>query len=163
VSLRPKRKRASANKDLLGYLLIAATAVLLVGGLSLGYANRAPALDPESLCRLDAAPPAITLILVESSDAFEPRHKRRLRAAIEDEAYRLPKHGRLLLLAMRPDSPREPRALFSKCNPGDGRSANPLFANPTQVQARWESGFLAPLQAAVGRRPRGGGRRGSHR
>lgn len=150
MSRRPKGKRKQ-RKDLLGSLLLAGAAALLASGLALGYVLRPPALDRESLCRLDEPPPAVTLVLIESSDVLQPRHKRRLRAAIEEEAFRLPKHGRLLLLGMRPDDPREPKALFSRCNPGDGRSANPLFANPARVQARFESAFLEPLKAAANR------------
>lgn len=151
MSLRPKGRRKRGGKDVLGVALLAVTGSLLVAGLVLGYAVRPPPLDPQSLCRLDQPPPAVTLVLVESSDALEARHKRRLKAAIAEEAQRLPRYGRLILLGLRPDTPREPKALFSLCNPGDGRLANPLFANPQRIQVRWQTQFLEPLQAAANR------------
>lgn len=158
-----RAKQRRRRRDALGGLLMVLTAALLAVAGAFGLAFRPPPLDPETLCRQDARPPAATLVLIEASDAYEPRHRRRLRAAIEEEARRLPRHGRLTMISVRPEDPREPRVLFARCNPGDGRSVNPVFANPARAQALWEEGFHEPLRAALARA--GGGRRqaaGSH-
>lgn len=148
---RGQRRRRQRLQDGLGVVLLGCTLCLLLGGVGLGYAMRPPALDPETLCRRNAAPAAATLVLVETTDALAPRHRRRLRGVVEEEARRLPVGGRMLVLGVKPNAPRELKMLFSRCNPGDGAAANPLFANTAKAQARWEEAFLTPLAAAAGR------------
>lgn len=148
MSWRRSRRRQRLQ-DGLGIALLALTLCILLGGVGLGYAMRAPALDPENLCRLNVAPAGATLVLVETTDALAPRHRRRLRGVVEEEARRLPVGGRMLVLGVKPNAPRELKVLFSRCNPGDAAAANPLFVNTARAQARWEEHFLSPLTAAA--------------
>lgn len=146
--LHRRRKR---GKDGLALALLAATMAMLGAGLAAGILLRPITLDSQTLCPSLAAPSATTLIVIDTSELLAPRHRKRLRATIEDEANRLPRYGRLSLLSLRPDSPRELIELFSRCNPGDSRSANPLFSNPGRMQARWQEQFADPLKAATAR------------
>lgn len=146
---RPRRKGRSG--DWLGAALIALAVLALGGFAAASFVLRAPPTDSATLCRTDAPAPAHTLILVDATDRLEPRHRRRLEAVVRQEQQRLPRYGRLTLMALRADRPQEPRQLFSLCNPGDGASANPLFQNTKAAQTRWEEGFGAALDRAIRR------------
>jgi hypothetical protein len=135
--------------------LIALALAGLAGLAIAGFALRPPPIDAETLCRTDRALAAHTFILVDSTDRLEPRHRRRLRAVVAQERTRLKPYERLSIAAVRPDRPQEPRLLFSLCNPGDGRDANPLFQNTKRAQERFDETFGTELDRAV-RRASGG-------
>lgn len=142
-------KRQKRGKDQLGLALLMLTIMVLGTGLAAGIVLRPAPTDPRTFCPVLTAPSSITMVLIDGSEQLEPRHRKRLFAAIEDEANRLPRFGRLMLVKMRPQSPRELKEVFLRCNPGDSRTANPLFSNPARVQARWQADFADPLRAAA--------------
>lgn len=149
-------RRAARRGDRTGVLLIAFAFVVLAGLAAAGFMLRPPPTDPDTLCRTDAPLPAHTYILVDATDRLEARHKRLLRAIVQQEQQRLPRYGRLTIANIRADRPREPRVLFSLCNPGDGQMANPLFQNTRRAQERWQASFGDALDRAL--RRAGGGR-----
>lgn len=152
-----RRARARRRSDWLGVALIL-LAVLTLGALSTaGFLLRPPPTDPETLCRTDAPLGAHTFILVDATDRLEARHRRKLKAVVQQEGQRLARHERLTLATIRADRPQEPRVLFSLCNPGDGRSANPLFQNTRKAQERWEAAFGETLDRAIRRAGAGRG------
>jgi hypothetical protein len=140
--------RARRRKDLAGWVLIALSFVALAGGGAAYTLLRPPPTDAETLCRTDAPLRAHTLILVDATDKLEPRHRKRLSAALLQERAKLAPYDRLTILALRPDQPAEPRVLFSLCLPRDASTANPLFENPARLQARWDESIGKALQAA---------------
>ncbi|MGE3866443.1 MAG: hypothetical protein AB7G04_05970, partial [Hyphomonadaceae bacterium] len=143
--------RKARGKDWLGAGLIAlALAGLAAAGAAL-ILLRPPPTDPESLCRTDRPLAAHTIVLVDATDKLAPRHRKRLEAAVAQERARLAPYDRLTILALRPDQPREPRVLFSRCLPRDARLANPLYENPKQLQARWEECVGRALKTALRR------------
>src|SRR5262245_15826335 len=140
-----RSQRRSRRKDWAGVLLIALAFIALGGLAGAALLLRPPPTDSETLCRTDQSLAAHTIILVDATDTLEPRHRRRLEALVRQEGQRLARYDRLTLMSLRADRPQEPRRLFSLCNPGDGRSANPLFQNTRQAQERWEEAFGAEL------------------
>lgn len=146
--LRSARKRA---KDVLGLVLLGLTGCGLIAAIAAAMVLAPVPLDAETLCPQRAPPAAMTLILVDASGPLEPRLRARLRAAILEEAMRLPRLALLDIKGMRPNAPREFVEVFSRCNPGDSGSANPLFSNPARIQARWKIQFADPLKAAAAR------------
>lgn len=155
---RPARRDAR-GKDRLGIVLILGALSALVAMAGAAVSLRPPPTDPDTLCRTDAPVAAHTFILIDGTDRLEPRHRRRVRAAVAQERARLAPYERLTIAALRADRPQEPRLLFSLCNPGDGRDANPWFQNTRRAQARWDEAFGAELDAAV--RRASGGRAGA--
>jgi hypothetical protein len=135
----------------LGFGLLALVAAGLMAVAGMFALNRAPPVDEATLCRTDAPPAAHTVILVDASDAFQPRHKRKLDKVVESERARLARHDRLTILALNGDAPREPFMLFSLCHPGDGRDANPLLESTRTAQTKFEDAFGAPLNEALAR------------
>jgi hypothetical protein len=147
--------RARRRGDVVGGLILAALALALVGGAVLFGLRRVDPVDPETFCALRHPPAAQVVILVDSTDALEPRHRRRVEAAVRAEASRLAKGDRLTLASLSDKDPREPLILFSKCDPGDGASANPLFQNGARLDVRWRDAFGDPLAAAIARAVKG--------
>lgn len=143
------RKSGKAVQDALGWALLGVVALILIGIGAAAAFLRPPPTDEATLCRTDAPLSAHTIVLVDVSEKLEPRHRKRLRAAIESERARLKQFDKLTILAISAEDPREPRTLFSLCHPGDGRSVNPLWGNPAKSQARWEEAFGAPLEKAA--------------
>lgn len=121
--------------------------VLLAAGLA--WRLRPPALDPETLCPRDAPPPAHTVILIDATDALQPRHRRRLEAAVRGEAARLPLQGRLSVVSLRPETPREPGVTFSRCRPRTAAETNPILDDPAAAEARFAEAFAEPLARAL--------------
>ena len=150
---RPRRRKS----DGWGWALIAIVFAALIALGAAGFVLRPPPTDPDTLCRTDRPLSAHTVILVDASDKLEPRHRKRLRAAIDTERARLAPYDRLTILRIRPDAPSEPRVLFSKCLPRDAAHANPLFENPKFAQERWDQAVGSSLKSAESRAGNGGG------
>ena len=149
------RRARGKTKDRLGLLLIGLAMAALAAMAAAGFALRPPPTDSDTLCRTDRPVAAHTFILVDATDRLETRHRRRLRAVVAQERERLSPYDRLSIASVRADRPQEPRLIFSLCNPGDGRDANPLFQNTKRAQERWDAAFGDELEKAV-RRASGG-------
>jgi hypothetical protein len=133
--------------------MVLAFAMLAAGLYVYATAARAPALDHESLCPIDG-PGSVTVVLLDSTDDIPDIAKREIRTTLSDVAEMLPTYR---LLDMRLLDPRMPggRAIFSRCNPGDGSGLSEYTANPRLAKKRWLEGFRQPLEEAldVGFRP----------
>jgi hypothetical protein len=143
------RRRGAGGRNALGIVLIV-LAVLVLGGL--GGASlmlRAPPTDAETLCRTDAPLAAHTIILVDSTDRLETRHRRKLRAVLAQERARLGQYERLTLMRINVRRPQEPTILFSKCLPRPPEQTNPLFENARMTQQRWDEDFAQALDRAL--------------
>src|SRR5262249_24638421 len=84
-----RSQRARGGRTLIGALLIGWVGPAPGGFALAGFLLRAPPTDPDTLCRTDAPPAAHTLILVDSTDRLERRHRRRLDALALQERARL--------------------------------------------------------------------------
>lgn len=123
--------------------LIALLAVL-GGGWWLAQTSAVPT-DPETLCRTDRPPPAVTLALIDVTSALS-RHER---VQIEQEMRRLREsvqlHGLFKLYALGGGTEVQLDLLFEACNPGDGSTMNSLYQNPDLARAKWQTRFAEEL------------------
>ncbi len=141
------KKRGAGNA--LGAALIGLVMLALGGFGAAAFLLRAPPTDPQTLCRTDAPLAAHTIVLVDATDRLEPRHRRKLRAVLEQERARLAQYDRLTVLRLNPRRPQEPAILFSRCLPRPPEAANPLYENARRVQARWDEDFAGALDRAL--------------
>lgn len=142
-------RRGAPGLSALGVMLIAA-ALLTLGGLGAAtFTLRAPPVDQETLCRRDAPLAAHTIILVDSTDRLEPRHRRRLHAVLAQERARLSQYDRLTIMRLNVRRPQEPARLFSRCLPRPPEQSNPLFENTRMAQERWDEDFAGVLDTAM--------------
>lgn len=147
---RPSKGKSSKGPWIGGALLalsaLGAAALLAAPML----APRAPT-DPETGCRTDRPPPLHIAMLIDASEPFAARHKRLIFAQAEAAQRALPQYGRLSMILVNADDPQEPTWLASLCSPGNGDDANPLFANPDKLRARWRAAFAEPIDNAARR------------
>ena len=156
-----RRRRATTGRNALGAVLIA-LAIAALGGLgAAAFLLRAPPTDPETLCRTDAPLRAHTIVLVDSTDRLEGRHRRKLRAVLDQERARLAQYDRLTVMRINVRRPQEPAILFSRCLPRPPEQTNPLFENARMTQQRWDEEFAGALAAALRSAQAGGSQRAS--
>jgi hypothetical protein len=143
-----RRKRGGAG-NFIGALLIGLVMAALGGFGAAAFLLRPPPTDAETLCRTDAPLGAHTLVLVDSTDRLEPRHRRKLRAVLAQERARLGQYDRLTLMRLNARRPQEPTILFSRCLPRLPEQTNPLFENARRTQERWDADFAGALDRAL--------------
>ncbi|MBL8542169.1 MAG: hypothetical protein JNJ63_00030 [Hyphomonadaceae bacterium] len=154
-------RRGRTGRGIVGLILIG-VAMLVLGGLgAASFMLRAPPTDPETLCRTDIPLGAHTIVLVDSTDRLEARHRRKLRAVLAQERARLSQYDRLTILRLNVRRPQEPAVLFSRCLPRPPEQTNPLFENARMTQARWDEEFAAVLDHALRSASAGGPQRAS--
>lgn len=156
-----RRGRGAGGRNVLGVVLIIA-AMLVLGGLGAAtFLLRPPPTDAETLCRTDAPLQAHTIVLVDSTDRLEARHRRKLRAVLAQERARLGQYDRLTIMRLNVRRPQEPAILFSRCLPRPPEQTNPLFENARMAQQRWDEDFAGALDSALRSAQSGGPARAS--
>lgn len=145
---RRRRRRGRSGGEAVKIALGLVLALLAAGALGLIFvlretADRPPALDAETLCPVDG-PRAVTVVLVDGSDALPDAGQRQVTTALLDLAETLPDYG---LLEVRLLDPADPggRVLFHRCNPGTGAGLSEWTANPEAARRRWMASFREPI------------------
>ncbi len=128
-----RRRRRGGGGEALKVALGIVLALAAFGALGAIFwlretAARPPALDAETLCPLDG-PRAVTVVLLDGSDALPDAGQRQVTTALLDLAETLPDHGLLELRLLDPADPGG-RLLFHRCNPGTGAGLSEWTANP---------------------------------
>jgi hypothetical protein len=155
------RRRGASGRNALGIVLIVLAMVVLGGLGSAALLLRPPPTDAETLCRTDAPLGAHTIVLVDSTDRLESRHRRKLAAVLAQERARLAQYDRLTIMRISVRRPQEPTILFSKCLPRPPEQTNPLFENARLTQQRWDEEFADALERALRSAGSGGPQRAS--
>lgn len=155
------RRRGAAGRNFLGIVLIVLALAVLGGLASAALLLRPPPTDATTLCRTDQPLAAHTIVLVDSTDRLEARHRRKLRAVLAQERARLGQYDRLTIMRINVRRPQEPSILFSQCLPRPPERANPLFENARMVQATWDEEFAQALDSALRSASAGGPQRAS--
>lgn len=155
------RRRGASGRNALGVALIVLAVAALGALASAALWLRPPPTDPATLCRTDTPLSAHTIVLVDSTDRLEARHRRKLRAVLAQERGRLAQYERLTLMRINVRRPQEPTILFSRCLPRPPEQANPLFENARVVQATWDEEFAQALESALRSAGSGGPQRAS--
>ncbi|MBI3437638.1 MAG: hypothetical protein HY054_03115 [Proteobacteria bacterium] len=152
-----RRGRGAAGRNVLGFVLIVVALAVLGGLASAAFLLRPPPTDPQTLCRTDQPLSAHTIVLVDSTDRLEPRHRRKLRAVLAQERQHLSEYDRLTVMRLNARRPQEPSVLFSKCLPLPPERTNPFFQNARMTQQQWDEEFQHALDTAL-RSAQAGGR-----
>ncbi|MEM5516415.1 hypothetical protein WNY37_05595 [Henriciella sp. AS95] len=142
-SRRAQSKGSNLHKFVVGGAAI--IAVLVLFGSAFLRAN-APTLDEETLCS-GAAPPRVTLILVDATDSLNAVQRASISNQIDRLVGSLLEGERVELFAVS-DKADLLTPLFEKCRPGDGSNANVAISNPEKIKENYQSAFVAPLQKA---------------
>jgi hypothetical protein len=147
---RRGRQRGNGGQIVL-IVVLAATLVLLVGGLSWLFVKaRAEYVprDQASLCPLSGYT-SQTLVLVDTTDALAPVTQTQVLNKLRDLVAAIPKDGLLELRLLSADAARTRPVMAPLCNPGDGADIDPVTGNPEMAKRRWETEYAEKVEDAL--------------
>ncbi|MGJ5201832.1 hypothetical protein [Bradyrhizobium sp. HKCCYLRH1030] len=148
-SKRPRRNRESLGLAALGGVAL----LLLAGAAAAGFmwfyisTPAKPILAPLSGCPV-AGPDGISIVLVDTSDDLPPATGREVQSILDDLISSLPPYH-LLEIRVLDIAQNRSKALFSKCNPGDGTGMSEWTENPRLARSRWIESFRKPAAEAI--------------
>ena len=105
--------------------------------------------DPETLCLKNLQ--AHTVILIDQSDALNKTQQRYVENMVQDFKKRLTRFEKFSIYILSEKDYVAPTPVFSKCYPGSGDEANPVYQNPAKVQKKFQEFFQTPLQRELDR------------
>jgi hypothetical protein len=149
---RPRRRGRSRE----GFGLAAIGGIvllLLAGAAAAGFiwfylsTPEKPTLDARSGCPV-AGPEGISVVLVDTSDDLPPATGREVQTILDDLVSSLPPYH-LLEIRVLDIAQNRSKALFSKCNPGDGTGLSEWTDNPRLARSRWIESFRKPAAEAI--------------
>lgn len=145
----PRRRRRSTVSWTVSIpiLLIGVLVAAIFYAVQLSRSAYVPT-DSVSLCRTDIAPPAVTVVLLDLTDALSMEEQIQIGYEFERLRSDMPTHGLLELYFLNRDFENFREPAFSGCNPGDGSEMNSLYQNPELARARWERDFNNRLDDA---------------
>lgn len=120
---------------------------LVVGGWAVIRVRQADAIDVTTLCPTDGAVGALAF-LFDLTDPLSSTQASQLRTLVEKEVAASPR-GSLVAVGVVDDMPEAWGARLAICKPMTGREAGGLVRNPAQVEARYRSAFIAPLESQI--------------
>ena len=141
---RPRERGPWFWRSAIGVMMLS-----VVGLFSVAAFNSAPALDPETECRMDRRDPAHTILLIDQSDPFSENDLAWVGELIDAEARSLPRFGRLTVVLPNSETPFDPTTLYAHCSPGSVDDANPILQNPRMIDDTWREHFYLPLSGKV--------------
>lgn len=138
------------KKDKIGSWIIGAAAAVIVIVVAITYTiDRAKkvevaGLDSQSLCAISEKY-RHTIVLVDKTDPFSPTQRDVFLSKVRELKATLEQGERLSIYVLDDHNYRAPKPSLSMCNPGSGRTANPLYQNPRQMQQKFDRTFGRPL------------------
>lgn len=141
---RPRERGPWFWRGAIGVMLFS-----VIGIFSVAAFHSAPALDPETACRMDRQDPAHTILLIDQSDPFSENDLAWVDELIDAEARTLPRFGRLTVVLPNSATPFDPATLYTHCSPGSVEDANPILQNPRMIDDTWREHFYQPLTQTV--------------
>jgi hypothetical protein len=117
------------------------------GGWAMWRQVRADAVDA-SLCPAAGAVGELA-ILLDMTDPLGATQSLNLRSALERMVVESPR-GTLVALGRVSDDPGEWGAAYALCRPMTGAEGGEWTRNPTELDRRFQAGFLAPFEAELG-------------
>lgn len=153
------RTRKLSSKDRLGLALFAAVigVVTVLTTLTLVLETRSSAGPcAEVSIAQRTYPVRHTVVLVDKTDPLTPAQQQALHARLSSLKGEVAEGERLSIFYIDAEQGLSP-VVFSRCNPGDATSANPLYENPQMIQTTYNAFFGAPLDGVIQELGRGGG------
>lgn len=145
VSARERRRQA----DRRGFLILAASAVAVAGGVGVMFATRPQARRPDTDCVHGAVAARQTIVIVDRTDPWNENQQSLLHAAIAAIARSVAVNDRLSLIAFDGTPERPPTPLFDRCSAGDGSTVGNLISNSDMTEENYQVNFAQPLAAAL--------------
>jgi len=146
---RCMRKRAKkANKDRLGYIIIAVVAAILLAIAIFILSNQKADLDKESMCRSDGQFDR-HIVVLDMTDNYNSIQVTQIKHILMDIIDNLKVEEQIQLFFIDNTLLSEMKPLVTLCNPGDGEGKSELYSNPKMLKKRWEKRFYKPLMKSI--------------
>ena len=125
-------------------IVICTTIIIFLGILSINLRSDEN-FDHETLCLLDQPLSGHTVFFVDRTDPLNKKQTQWLLREIEKSKSGLTSNEKLSIFSIIGSNDSFLRELFSRCSPGSGKEANPLYQNPKKIQKYFEESFGKPL------------------
>jgi hypothetical protein len=148
-SRRRHRRRESLGLAAVGGVALLLLAAAAAAGFTWFYFSTPakPILDAQSGCPT-SGPNGISVVLVDTSDDLPPATEREVQSLLDDLVSSLPPYHLLEIRGLDIPQSRS-KALFSRCNPGDGTGLSEWTHNPRLARSRWLESFRKPAAEAI--------------
>ena len=137
------KKNARFNMVKTGFFVLMNLGIL--AGVFWWFSNKAQGVNAHNLCPLDGAKGQYA-ILIDRTEAFKEAQKISLKNAVNELVKKLPEGHLLSVYILGDDFKKETQALFSLCNPGDGKGKSIWIENPQLLAQAYHDKFYTPLQ-----------------
>lgn len=136
------------GKDILGVFNILII-IGILGAISYAAVVLQPAeYDSETLCLAGETPPHVGIV-IDKTDLYSAEQADDIGSLVLANRDRLSIGERMTLFELDARGELVNTNGFSLCNPGRGEQINPLYRNPSRVEARYQALFEEPLQSAL--------------
>ena len=132
------------NKTVIGYIIIGICIVVFSGLTISALALKGEAYDPETLCLDEVS--AHTIIVLDKTDLLSISQQRFVLNYINKKKDKLRRFEKFSIFSLTENTYVNPEPIFSKCNPGTGKSSNKLYQNPKKIQMKFDRFFSRPLK-----------------
>ena len=143
------RRMSRSSEKRKSYKSLAIVIILLIffiGGFwSIRETEKHASIDPVTYCDQSHVP-AVTLVLVDASDALDVVQIERVTADLLHTMAESPERSRIDIYAARADGTRLIEPLFSKCNPG--RAGSAVTSNAKGDALKFREGYLQAIEQA---------------
>ncbi len=132
------------DKETIGYSIIGICLVIFCILILSALALKGEDYNPETLCPdiVDAH----TIVVLDKTDILSANQQKFILNYINKEKNRLETSEKFSIFTLTENTYMNPEPIFSKCNPGTGKTANQLYQNPRKIQMRFDSFFAEPLK-----------------
>lgn len=138
------KKITKETKEIIGYVIIGCCLVVLGALVLSAILLKSEAADPDTFCPEEVN--AHTVVILDKTDSLSANQQRFAVNYINRVKDQLKPSEKFSIFILNEDTAVGPEPLFSKCNPGSGKSANYLYQNPGKIQKRFDEFFLKPLK-----------------
>ncbi len=137
-----------SGRDIIGFFNL----VFVIGILGVisyaAFVLQPDEYDSQTLCLVGVTPPH-RVVVIDKTDLYSREQANSIGNVILDERDQLAVGERMSLYELNESGQLRNTNRFSLCNPGAGEQVNPLYRNPSRVQARYEALFADPLDRAL--------------
>ncbi len=141
-----RRRKRQQRQALINFAMIAA---IVAGVIYIYYTIQPAQFDEDTLCLVSDELPPHTAIIIDKTDEYSEIQADQIGSVIRRTRNRLDVGERLTLFELDAQGRFDPRGAISLCNPGRGAQVNALFANPKQIEERYETLFSAPMESVL--------------
>lgn len=147
MARRKRRNRRERRQRRQAFINLVIVALLISGAVFAFYALQPKPYDEVTLCPVGEDVAGHTAVIIDKTDKYSETEADLIGQAVRRVRDRLEVNERITLLELDARGQFNPALAVSLCNPGRGDQANPIFANPKQIEERYKEKFESRFDA----------------